>query len=311
MTPTRVRGRLLIAAMLVIAAIGVAVGVWLTGASQMDAAAMARYFPERHATVLYVDVAAMRSSGILNKLVGSTVGEETEYRDFVTGTGFDYKQDLHKVMLNSANGLHYFLLQGRFDWDKLRAWAQTQKNGKCDDELCSFAGSTPDRVVSFRRLQKNLMALATTRDATGARAVERRASVAAQGSDFSIPEQPVWLLLPSEAIRALPSYPSGTRLFAKALESADKALFTLGPDAGEQLRLDADVLCHSPEEAAILKAQLEGVTQLLQKLIQREAQRPSGNDLSGLLTSGTFSREGSHVKARWPVPKAFLESLGS
>ena len=271
---------------------------------------MTRYFPERHAVVLYVDVAAMRSSGILNKLVGSTVGEEAEYRQFVEGTGFNYKNDLHKVMLNSANGLHYFLLQGRFDWDKLRDWAQKQKNGKCDDELCSFAGSTPDRIVSFRRLQKNLMALATTRDTDGARAVERR-GVPASGADLSVPGEPVWLLLPSEAIRALPSYPSGTRLFAKALESADKALFTLGPDSAQQFQLNADVLCHSPEDAAVLKAQLEGITQLLQKLIAREAQSPSAGDLSGMLTSGTFTREGNHVKARWPVPKTFLESLGS
>ncbi|HYO81198.1 MAG TPA: hypothetical protein VES20_07345 [Bryobacteraceae bacterium] len=304
-TPTRVRGRLLIAALLIIAAAGVVVGIWLTRSSQLNAASMSAYFPERTATVLYLDVNALRASGVLEKLVGSTVGEEAEYRDFVRGTGFDYKNDLHQVMLNSAGGIHYFLLQGRFDWDKLRSWAQSQ-GGACTDDGCSMKASTPDRVVSFRRLQKNLMAMATARDASGAAAVERRRTT----EGVAVPSAPLWFMVPSEAMRNVSSYPAGTRLFAKALESADRALFTLGPQ-GEQFELKLDVTCHSQEEAAILKAQLEGVTSLLHKLITREQQKPNPGDLSGVLTSGSFNREGAHVLGRWTISKSVIDSLGS
>ena len=61
---------------------------------------MASYMPQRDAAVLYVDIAALRSTGILEKLVGSTVGEEAEYKAFVQQSGFDYKRDLDRVMVN-------------------------------------------------------------------------------------------------------------------------------------------------------------------------------------------------------------------
>ena len=101
---------------------------------------MAAYMPEREAAVLYIDVAAVRSSGILDKLVGSTVAEEPEYKTFVQQTGFDYKRDLDRLMANSASAdggtTHYFLLEGRFDWDKLKSYAKGQ-GGSCDGDFAA------------------------------------------------------------------------------------------------------------------------------------------------------------------------------
>jgi hypothetical protein len=103
-----------------VASIGVAIGIYFAGYTKTDAATLTTYFPARQATTFYIDVGAMRSSGILEKLVGTTVGEEQEYRDFVQGSGFDYKADLNQVMLSSAGGVHYFVLEGRFEWNKLK-----------------------------------------------------------------------------------------------------------------------------------------------------------------------------------------------
>jgi hypothetical protein len=108
----------------------------------------------------------------------------------------------------------------------------------------------------------------------------------------------------------MPRYPAGTRLFAKALESAERAVFTLSPAKGD-LELAVKVTCQSEQAADALTAQLRGVTELLQKLIAREAQKPSSSDLSGLLTAGTFERRDRHVFGRWPVPRALIDSLGS
>ena len=85
-------------------------------------------------------------------------------------------------------------------------------------------------------------------------------------------------------------------------------MFTLGPN-GDKFELALDVTCTTPEEAVVLKNQLEGITQLLQKLIAREKQTPNRNDLSGILTSGAFERQSEHVIGRWPIEKAFVESL--
>jgi hypothetical protein len=304
-TQIRIRGWHLIAGLVTVAVIGTGVALYLTRNARVDATTLASWFPEREATVVYLDVGAIRSSGILEKLVGSTVAEETEYRTFVQGTGFDYKRDLDQVMLNSANGVHYFVLQGRFDWEKLKAYARSQGGG-CDGDYCHMKGSTPDRVISFRPLRGNLMALASTRDENGARAIDRRRPV---NAPFEIPQAPVWAHVPADAVRAMPQYPAGTRLFAKALESAERAVFTLAP-ANEDLELRVNVTCRSEEAAAVLKAQLQGITELLQKLITREAKKPSVNDLSGVLTAGTFERKSRYVTGKWPVPRALIDSLG-
>jgi hypothetical protein len=98
-------------------------------------------------------------------------------------------------------------------------------------------------------------------------------------------------------------------LFLRALESAKRVMFSLGPE-GDKFELAMDVVCGTPEEAAVLRTQLEGVTKLLLSLIAREKQTPSTRDLSGVLTSGSFQRETQHVIGRWPIDRAFLDSLG-
>lgn len=265
----------------------------------------ATYFPEREAVVLYIDLASIRASGLLDKLVGSTLGESPEYRSFIQQTGFDYKRDLNHAMLNSAGGIHYFVLQGKFDWPKLKAYAISQ-GGSCNGDYCHTKGSTPDRVISWRQLRQDVMALATARDEAGARAIDRRSEAPVP---FVVPSTPIWLHVPASALRSVDQLPPGTRVFAKALETAERAVFTLGPER-DQFALGADVVCRTPEEAAVLRTQLEGLTKMLSSLIARENKTPSATDLSGLLTSGHFVREDRHVRARWSVQRAFLDSLG-
>jgi hypothetical protein len=109
-------------------------------------------------------------------------------------------------------------------------------------------------------------------------------------------------------LRAQHEAPPGTKLFLKALEAAERLMLTIGP-GGEAFEVAMDVTCRTEEQAAILKAQLEGITTFLQKLIQRERQQPNPGDLSGILTSGTFHRDSRRVIGRWPIRKAFLESI--
>jgi hypothetical protein len=167
-------------------------------------------------------------------------------------------------------------------------------------------GSTPDRIISFRPAGRNLMALASARDENGARAIDRRTP---DKPMFDVPEAPVWAHVPADAVRAMQQYPAGTRLFAKALESAERAVFTLNASRG-QFELAVNVTCRSEQAATALHAQLQAITDLLQKLIARETQKPSDADLSGLLTAGTFERRDRHVVGRWPVARALIDSLG-
>ena len=131
----RYRGWILVVGLLVIAVAGTVIGLRLTSGPKLDSAGLASYMPERDAATLYIDVAALRSSGILDKLVGSTVGEEAEYKTFVQQTGFDYKRDLDRLMANSAG--RNALLPARW----------TLRVGQTE-ELCEGAG----RIVRWRLL---------------------------------------------------------------------------------------------------------------------------------------------------------------
>lgn len=279
-----------------------------SSAPKLDGAGMASYMPQRDAAVLFVDAAAIRSSGILDKIFASTVSEEPEYKAFVQQTGFDYKRDLDRLMANLAAGdgvpTHYFLLEGRFEWDKLKAYA-TSQGGSCAGDLCSVKGSTPGRIVSFYPVSKKLMALASSPNDKAARDLSLHSGA---GPASGIPNKPLWLYVPGSTLQKQTALPSGTRLFTRAMEPAKSLLFSLGPQA-DKFSLEMDVTCRTTEEAVVMKNQLEGLTQLLQKFINRENQTPNARDLSGVLSSGVFERASEHVIGRWPIEKGFFESV--
>jgi len=303
----RHRGWVLIAGLVGIAVVGTVIALRVS-APKLSGRAMAEYMPERDAAVLFVDVASIRSSGILEKLAGSTVAEEPEYKAFLQQTGFDYKRDLDRLMASLAPGegplTHYFLLEGRFDWDKLKRYA-TSQGGACHGDICSVKGSTSGRIVSFYPVSSKLMALASSPNDQAARDVRK---ISASARAYEVPEKPLWLYVPRSTLQKQTGLPSGTRLFTRALEPAKSVMFSLGSQTGKFL-LQMDVTCVTTEDAVVMKNQLEGLTQLLQKFIARERQTPNATDLSGILTSGTFERSSEHVIGRWPIDKAVFESV--
>jgi hypothetical protein len=302
----KVRGWHIIVPLVVIAVIGVVIAIRWTGSAPRDAVGMMAYLPKRESALVFIDVTAIRNSGLLEKLLGSTVGEEAEYKSFLQQTGFDYKSDLDSVLMSSASGIHYLLLRGRFDWNKLRAYA-TQQGGKCDGEYCYVSGSTPGRIISFHPITDDVMALASAATEKAAVDIARRP---VEKLPFDVPGQPVWLYAPQAILRQQQQMPPGMRVFLKALEQAEQLTMTIGPSS-DAFQVAMDVTCRTEKDAAVMKAQLEGLTALLSKLIMREKQTPNPADLSGILTSGVFERDLRHVKGRWPLPKAFVESLGT
>jgi hypothetical protein len=309
--PQKVRGWHLILAVAVIAIIGVVIASRRIGSGPEDAQGMAAYLPKREAVTAYMDVAAIRNSGLLEKLVGSAIGEEDEYKTFLQRTGFDYKRDLDQVLLSSASDTHYMLLKGRFDWQKLKDYTGHEE-GKCDGSYCWLPGSTPGRVISFYPVTDDLMALASGANGQAARRITSRSG---EKLSFTIPAQPVWAHAPTALLlREQQRVPSGTRLFLKAIEQAEQVMLTIGPAAAGSksggFEVAMNVTCKSEQDAAVLKAQLESITALLSSLIRREKQSPSSADLSGVLTSGTFQRDTRQVIGRWSLSKEFVEALG-
>ncbi len=266
-----------------------------------------RRLPSRDAVVLYIDFGALRRGGLLQLLTGAKVTEDPEYQQFVRKTDFDYRQDLDAAMVAFAPTGKYFLLKGRFDWKNLRRYVQDE-NGSCYNSVCRMAGSLPERRISFLPVHSSVMALAvSTDDSAALRLTEPEP---APGPALEFPGDPVWLLVPPSTLKTPENLPSGTRMFARGMENAERIVLSLGP-AQEQYAIRLDVLCRSEQDAGALASQLTRATAVLREMIAREHHTPNPADLSGVLTSGSFRGQGRKVFGYWPIQRAFLENLAA
>jgi len=268
-------------------------------------AGMLQRLPAQNAAVLFVDFDALRRTGFPKLISQPKAGEEPEYQAFVTATGFDYRKDLDLAAVSFTNDGEFFVVKGRFDWQKLESYAQSQ-GGNCAGRLCRMPGSTPERRISFYPLQSNLLALAVSSDSSAATRLKEPYRGLVQ--PLEPPLDPVWFSIPAESLKSGNPLPGDTRLFATALASADKILLSLGPQ-GQQFEARLAVTCRTSNEAAALAVQLQRATSLLRDMIARENQKPNPKDLSGVLTAGVFEQSGRRVLGRWPLPPVFLESL--
>ncbi len=297
---------LLTAVLVVFCAVLLAIALYYRSQAPSNTADLLRYLPPSSTEVnWYIDVGVLRRAGVLDSLAGPAVGEEPDYRAFVQSTGFDYRRDLDAVIASSQGKDLFFLLRGRFDWKKLRDYA-TSQGGECRNGICRVPSNKPDRTVSFIEVKKNLMALAVSSD----RYAARKATSKHERRAMPIPSQPIWAAAPGSALKGVDSLPAGTKLFAQAIENAERFTLAVGPEGPAYAAL-LDVTCRTDEEAVVLKYQFEKVTEVLRKLIARSDQAPNPRDLSGVLTSGTFHREDRRVHARWPIEKPFLDALAA
>ncbi|MBV8818581.1 MAG: hypothetical protein JO022_09515 [Acidobacteriaceae bacterium] len=266
-------------------------------------AELASYLPNKDGTLLYADVDAMRRSGVLSVLAGAKAAEDTDYKDFVQQTGFDYRHDLDRLAATFRGGQVFFVVQGRFDWDKFAAYA-LKHGGSCKSHYCVTDSSTPRRRVSFYKLGSRLMGLAISPDDMAAYQVTRNASKA---NPFT-PDAPVWMLVPPAVLKDQDALPAGLRSFALAMQGADRVVLAIAPEA-DHLKLVLDVRCPSVDSASALLVQLESTTNMLRKLLQREHQEPNPADLSGVLVAGTFQRDDRRVLGSWPIQKVFVDAI--
>jgi len=257
--------------------------------------------PAKDAVVLSIDFAALRRAGLIDMLARSKTPEEPAYQQFVAKTEFDYKQDLDLALASFGPKGKFFLLRGRFNWTSLSAYAKSE-NGSCFNTLCRMAGSTPERRISFFPVQPAIMALAV---AAVPDAASWMMGPAADARQISPSADPVWISFTGSALRQQTSLPTGSQIFAQEMERADEVMLSLGPK-GPDFQLTLAARCRSERDAALLQAELEHDTQMLRNLIARENRTPNPGDLSGTLTSGTFSHTDQRVWGYWPVAHKYI-----
>jgi hypothetical protein len=296
-----------VVAVLVLACALVAGGIyWARAHRAAGPSNLVLYLPAANASVIYIDVDALRKSGILNLVAGSKALEDADYKQFLSDTKFDYRQDLDTVAAAFKDGKVYFALRGRFHWSNLKDYAVRQ-GGSCHDEFCVLPGSQPTRRISFYPLQQDVMAMAIGPDDFGAYQVSSKA----QGLAPVPPKEPVWALIPAIELQRMDSLPAAARAYVPALQGAEQIVFSVSADANKQLQLGVQATCKDPTAASTLLAQFENITNALRQELAKAHQKADPADLSGVLVAGSFRRSDREVYGAWPIPRALLDALAA
>lgn len=291
-----------IALALLLLAVAIGGSYWWTRSRTLDSVQLIESLPQARATHVFIDVDGLRRSGLLDLIAGAKSAEDPDYKTFVDQTGLDYRTDLDAVAAAFAEGNTYLALRGRFVWRKLAAYAQAH-GGKCAGTLCSMPATRSGYFISFLPLRPNVLAMAVSTDEHGVSMIGPQ--------DWRkpphLPSEPVWISVPSFALSDT-DLAAGTHAFLEPLSQAQDVTFAVGSASkGLQIRLEA--VCATPEIAELMTRRLSAATDLLKKMLDREHMTPNPNDLSGVLTAGTFSQQKDHVNGTWPIERGFIESL--
>lgn len=277
---------------------------WWRTARTLNNQQLIQSLPQARATHVFIDVGGLRSAGVLDLIAGSKSAEDPEYKTFVEQTGLDYRTDLDAVAAAFSEGNTYMTLRGRFVWKKLAAYAQSH-GGKCDATLCSMPATRSGYFVSFVQLRPTVLAMAVSNDERGVTMIGPQEWRKAP----RLPSEPVWISVPSYSLSDA-NLGAGTHAFLEPLSQAQEVTFAVGAaPKGFQLRLEA--ICATPEIAELMTRRLSASTDLLSKMLEREHMKANPNDLSGILTAGTFTQQNERVTGKWPIDRGFLEALAN
>ena len=257
-------------------------------------------FPAQQATVVNIDFAALRHTGLLE---ASKAPLEPEYKQFLDGTGFDYRRDLDYVVASLFSpGGNFFIARGRFDWNKLHDYAIRQ-GGSCYRQLCRVQGSTPERRISFLPLRGDVIALAVSSNDLAATWLQNPGAPITS----ALPSSPVWISLPGDEFRKEGALPPDLRMTLSALQTADRVVITFQP-ALHGIEAHLEATCHTADDAKVLASQLRSATAMLKQGLSRDKQ--AGNDeLTATLAQGSFDQSDRKVIGKWPISKELIETL--
>jgi hypothetical protein len=269
--------------------------------------------PRQNASLFYVNVDAIRSSGLLSDLSGPKVTEEAEYKDFLAQTNFDYQRDLDQLAGASTGEETYLLLAGRFDWRKLSQYAKSH-GGQCLQGICSLPGSRANRWISFVPLRSNLMGLAVSSNQRAVYSIAKIGSVA----ETSVPKDPVWVTIPHAILATPRSLPPLASAVADAMSGATTLTLSLANPAAQSgipgldqaaFVVHMEARFDSETKAVDMESQLVRATALV-KTMAETRQAPAGpTDLASILMRGSFQNANGQVTGSWPVSREFVNSL--
>lgn len=280
--------------------------VWMQFAGPGGGAAILTHLPTRDAAVGHVDIRSIREAGFVMSANASAL-REPEYEDFIKRSGFNWEKDLDRITWSFAPTAKFFLVEGRFDWKRLSAFA-VEEGGECRDGFCTVRGSQTGREISFFPLRNDVMALAVSADRYAADQLRSRHEAEEGHPIAAPPKAPLWVHFSKFSLSSAEPESPGLRGFARVLRNTEESTLVLEPTKDSfLLRLDAR--CSSAETAQSLATDLTKLTALLQSLLRMEQATPGEGDFASVLAQGSFQAEASQLHGSWPISRAFLAGL--
>jgi hypothetical protein len=263
--------------------------------------------PHQNSIVFFINASLLRDAGVLSQFAGPKAGQEQDYQNFVTQSHFDYQRDLDRVAGTFNRGEVFLVIEGRFDWVRLREYAK--KHGGGCANICWLPASTPGRWISFLPISPRIMGLAVS---TNQKAVYSFGPVGTHRPKAEeVPAGLVWLVVPKAVLRNPPELPPSAQGFVSALGDAESLALSLAssPENGGTMQLNLDAVFDSSAKAAQIRSQLESATDLLKRTTADRRVEGDSALLAALLASGRFTATGGHVNGSWTARPELLNAI--
>lgn len=263
--------------------------------------------PHQDSIVFFINTAFLRNAGVLSEFAGPRSGQEQDYQDFVAQTHFDFQRDLDRVAGAFNRGEVFLVIEGRFDWARLREYAK-KHGGNCAS-ICWLPASSPGRWISFLPISPRIMGLAVS---TNQKAVYSFGPVGKHRPKAEeVPAGLVWLVVPKAVLRNPPDLPPSAQAFASALGGAESLSLSLAylPENGGTMQVQLDTVFDSSGRANQIRSQLEKATELVKQTASDRRVEGDSAALAALLTSGRFTASGGHVNGTWTARPELLSAI--
>jgi hypothetical protein len=226
--------------------------------------------------LVYADVRALRDSPLVQRLAAMAppAKMDSDYKDFVSATGFDYQRDLDRVVIaeqpNGPSGQTLSFAEGRFNREKIAQYAL--RSGKSEREgsreIYSVPSATPGKTISIAFLAADRIALADGGDLAAALAAPTVASDPALRLRISrVAGAPLFAIVKAPAAAGNGATTGGgLAAFTSSFQSLRWVSFAARPD-GDGLLLSAEGECDTPVQAQSVATGIEILRGLLRSAL--------------------------------------------
>jgi len=271
--------------------------------------------PSEAESLVYVDLAALRRSLFFAQLLAlaPAVGEDAEYREFISATGFDYSRDLDRALIATRStptaASTMAIADGRFDRAKITAFAL--RSGKLEkrngEEVYVVSSGRPAKTISFTFLAPGriLLANSATLDPTALRSApnhspeQRDRFLRVAGAALIV------LMRVDASLENFSVFGFRSRDLKKALRDVRWVSLGARPD-GESLKVALEAECISAEAARELTTAAETLRLLARFLLADSRTRsqlsPQAAALAeAILRNGEFIQKDQRVQLRFEL----------